>query len=123
MTRFLVAGTPAAVRVAWDEGALRILCEIGDATPVVAGSRDEDPALGRLSDSVEIFLDARGERTPLMDTNDYQFTVARDGRRTTFKGSAALAGTLPMPLAALPAVQPKDWGMNIPLEVAVADGP
>ncbi len=112
-----------AVRVAWDEGALRVLCEIGDATPVTAGIRDEDPSLGTLSDSIEIFLDAHGERTRLMDTNDYQFTVARDGRRTTFKGSAALAESLGQPLPALSGLQPKDWGMNIPLEVAVADGP
>ena len=122
-TRFLVAGTPAAARLSWDEGALRVLCEVGDATPVTAGIRDEDPALGRLSDSVEIFLDARGERTLVMDTNDFQFTVSRDGRRTTFKGSAALAESIPKPLTSPPDFQPKDWGMNIPLEVAVSDGP
>jgi AraC-like DNA-binding protein len=122
-TRFLVGGTPVAVRVAWDEGTLRVLCEVGDATPVTAGIRDEDPALGSLSDSIEIFLDVQGERTRFMDTNDYQFTVARDGRRTTFKGSAALAETIPKPLPGVPTVQPKDWGMNIPLEVAVSDGP
>jgi AraC-like DNA-binding protein len=109
--------------VTWNERALRLLCEVGDTTPVAAGLRDEDPALGELSDSIEIFLDAGGERTPLMDTNDYQFTIARDGRRTTFKGSAALAETFRKALPGLPAAQPKDWGMNIPLEVAVADGP
>jgi AraC-like DNA-binding protein len=55
-----------------------------------------------------------------MDTNDYEFTISRDGRRTTFKGSAALAQAL---RAGAASAQPKDWGMNIPIEIAVADGP
>lgn len=121
VTRFSVGPTPAAARVTWDETELRLLCEVGDATPVTGAMLDENPALGRLSDSIEIFLDVKGERTVLMDTNDYQFTVSRDGRRTTFKGSAALAQAPPKPGPA--PLQPKDWGMNIPLTVAVSDGP
>lgn len=122
-TPFMVGTTPATLRLAWDEGALRMLCEVGDATPVTLGRHDEDPDLGRESDSVELFLDVHGEATARMDTNDYQFTVARDGRRTTFKGSAALSDTVRPELEADAAPQPKDWGMNVPIEVAVADGP
>ncbi len=122
-TSFAVGGTPATLRLAWDETALRMLCEVGDATPVMLGQQDEDPDLGRKSDSVELFLDVHGEATPRMDTNDYQFTVSRDGRRTTFKGSAALSGTVRPEPEADAAPQPKDWGMNVPIEVAVADGP
>ncbi len=58
-----------------------------------------------------------------MDTNDYEFTVSRDGRRTTYKGSAALSETVRPELEADAAPQPKDWGMNIPIEVAVVEGP
>jgi AraC-like DNA-binding protein len=120
---FSVGSTPGALRLAWDETALRVLCEVGDATPVAGGTADEDPELGQKSDSVELFLDVHGEARSRMDTNDYQFTVSRDGRRTTFKGSAALSGTVrPEPEADDPE-QPKDWGMNVPIEVAVADGP
>jgi len=121
--RFAVGATPATLRLAWDERALRMLCEVGDATPVVLGREDEDPDLDRESDSVELFLDVRGEASPRMDTNDYQFTIARDGRRTTFKGSAALSETVRPEPEADAAPQPKDWGMNVPIEVAVADGP
>ncbi|MGA7992806.1 MAG: sugar-binding protein, partial [Thermoanaerobaculia bacterium] len=121
--RFSVGAVPATLRLAWDETALRLLCEVGDATPVMLGRQDEDPDLGRKSDSVELFLDVHGEATPRMDTNDYQFTIARDGRRTTFKGSAALSGTVRPEPEADAAPQPKDWGMNVPIEVAVADGP
>ena len=121
--RFAVGATPATLRLAWDENALRLLCEVGDATPVATGQQDEDPDLGRKSDSVDLFLDVRGEATARMDTNDYQFTVSRDGRRTTFKGSAALSGTVLLQLESDAVPQPKDWGMNIPIEVAVADGP
>ncbi len=122
-TAFAAGATPATLRLAWDESALRMLCEVGDATPVTLGRQDEDPDLGKQSDSVELFLDIRGEATPRMDTNDYQFTVSRDGRRTTFKGSAALSGTVRPQLESDAAPQPKDWGMNVPIEVAVADGP
>jgi AraC-like DNA-binding protein len=121
--RFSVGATSATLRLAWDETALRMLCEVGDATPVTLGQQDEDPELGRKSDSIELFLDVHGEATPRMDTNDYQFTVSRDGRRTTFKGSAALSGTVRPEPEADAAPQPKDWGMNVPIEVAVADGP
>lgn len=120
---FSVGAVPATLRLAWDETALRMLCEVGDATPVTLGQHDEDPELGHKSDSVELFLDVHGEATPLMDTNDYQFTIARDGRRTTFKGSAALSGSVRPELEADEAPQPKDWGMNVPIEVAVAEGP
>lgn len=121
--RFLVGSTPGTLRLAWDETAFRMLCEVGDATPVTLGREDEDPDLDRKSDSVDLFVDLRGEATPRMDTNDYQFTIARDGRRTTFKGSAALSGTLRPQPESDAAPQPKDWGMNVPIEVAVADGP
>jgi AraC-like DNA-binding protein len=121
--RFLVGSTPGTLRLAWDETALRMLCEVGDATPILLGREDEDPDLDRKSDSVELFVDVKGEATPRMDTNDYQFTVARDGRRTTFKGSAALSGTLRPQPESDAGPQPKDWGMNVPIEVAVADGP
>ena len=121
--RFAVGDSPATLRLAWDETALRMLCEVGDATPVTLGREDEDPDLGRKSDSVELFLDIHGEATARMDTNDYQFTVSRDGRRTTFKGSAALSETVRPEPEADAAPQPKDWGMNVPVEVAVADGP
>lgn len=120
---FTVGGTPATLRLAWDEGALRMLCEVGDATPVTLGREDEDPDLGLKSDSVELYLDVHGDASARMDTNDYQFTVARDGRRTTFKGSAALSGSVRPGLEADAAPQPRDWGMNVPIEVAVADGP
>ncbi|MBK9062214.1 MAG: helix-turn-helix domain-containing protein [Acidobacteria bacterium] len=120
---FVVGATPATLRLAWDETALRVLFEIGDATSVTLGREDEDPDLGLKSDSVELFLDVHGEATPRMDTNDYQFTVSRDGRRTTFKGSSALSGTVRPEMEADAAPQPKDWGMNVPIEVAVADGP
>lgn len=120
---FVVGTSPATLRLAWDEAALRMLCEVGDATPVTLGRQDEDPDLGRESDSVDLFLDLHGEAAPRMDTNDYEFTVSRDGRRTTFKGSAALSETLRPELEADAAPQPKDWGMNIPIEVAVAEGP
>ncbi len=122
-TEFRIGSTAAAARFAWDETALRALVEVGDATPVAAGASDEDPDLGRKSDSVELFLDVHGEANPRMDTNDYQVTVARDGRRTTFKGSAALSGRVRPEPEADEAPQPKDWGMNLPVEVAVADGP
>lgn len=121
--RFAVGAVPATLRLAWDEGALRMLCEVGDATPVTLGQQDEDPDLAWKSDSVELFLDVRGEAKLRMDTNDYQFTISRDGRRTTFKGSAALSGSVRPELEADAAPQPKDWGMNVPIEVAVADGP
>jgi AraC-like DNA-binding protein len=120
---FSVGAAPATLRLAWDETALRMLCEVGDATPVTLGQQDEDPDLGKKSDSVELFLDVHGEATPRMDTNDYQFTVSRDGRRTTFKGSAALSGSVRPQPESDAAPQPKDWGMNVPIEVAVADGP
>ncbi len=120
---FAVGATPATLRLAWDETALRVLFEVGDATHVTLGREDEDPDLGLKSDSVELFLDVRGEAMPRMDTNDYQFTVSRDGRRTTFKGSSALSGTVRPEPEADAAPQPKDWGMNVPIEVAVADGP
>ena len=120
---FSVGASPATLRLAWDETALRMLCEVGDTTPVTLGRQDEDPDLGRKSDSVELFLDVHAEATPRMDTNDYQFTVSRDGRRTTFKGSAALSGTVRPEPEADAAPQPKDWGMNVPIEVAVAEGP
>ena len=122
-TTFTVGAAPATLRLAWDETALRVLFEVGDATRVTLGQQDEDPDLGLKSDSVELFLDVRGEATPRMDTNDYQFTVSRDGRRTTFKGSSALSGTVRPEMEADAAPQPKDWGMNVPIEVAVADGP
>jgi AraC-like DNA-binding protein len=122
-TTFAVGAAPATLRLAWDETALRVFFEVGDATHVTLGEQDEDPDLGLKSDSVELFLDVRGEATPRMDTNDYQFTVSRDGRRTTFKGSSALSGTVRPELEADAAPQPKDWGMNVPIEVAVADGP
>jgi len=120
---FAVGAAPATLRLAWDETALRVLFEVGDATHVTLGAQDEDPDLGLKSDSVELFLDVRGEATARMDTNDYQFTVSRDGRRTTFKGSSALSGTVRPEMEADAAPQPKDWGMNVPIEVAVADGP
>jgi AraC-like DNA-binding protein len=119
--RFAAGPTAVVVRVAWSTSALRVLCEVGDATPVAGATSDEDPALASKSDSIEILLDTRGEHSALMDTNDYQFTISRDGRRTTFKGSAALAQAFRADGAA--AAQPKDWGMNIPIEIAVADGP
>jgi AraC-like DNA-binding protein len=119
--RFAAGPTHVVVRVAWSSSALRVLCEVGDATPVSGATSDEDPALASKSDSIEILLDTRGEHSALMDTNDYEFTISRDGRRTTFKGSAALARALRANGAA--AEQPKDWGMNIPIEIAVADGP
>lgn len=122
-TTFAVGAAPATLRLAWDESALRVLFEVGDATHVTLGREDEDPDLGLKSDSVELFLDVHGEATPRMDTNDYQFTVSRDGRRTTFKGSSALSGTVRPEPEADAAPQPKDWGMNVPIEVAVADGP
>jgi AraC-like DNA-binding protein len=122
-TTFAVGAAPATLRLAWDETALRVLFEVGDATHVTLGAQDEDPDLGLKSDSVELFLDVRGEATARMDTNDYQFTVSRDGRRTTFKGSSALSGTVRPEMEADAAPQPKDWGMNVPIEVAVADGP
>jgi AraC-like DNA-binding protein len=121
--RFAAGTTTATLRLAWDERALRALCEVGDETPVTAGQQDEDPDLDRKSDSIELFLDVHGEASARMDTNDYQFTVARDGRRTTFKGSAALSGTIRPEPEADAGPQPKDWGMNVPIEVAVADGP
>jgi AraC-like DNA-binding protein len=120
---FSVGASPVTLRLAWDESALRVLFEVGDATPVTLGRADEDPDLGFKSDSVELFLDVHGEAMPRMDTNDYQFTVSRDGRRTTFKGSSALSGTIRPEPEADAAPQPKDWGMNVPVEVAVADGP
>jgi len=119
--RFAAGTTPATLRLAWDERALRALCEVGDETPVTAGQQDEDPDLDRKSDSIELFLDVHGEASARMDTNDYQFTVARDGRRTTFKGSAALSGTIRPEPEADAGPQPKDWGMNVPIEVAVAE--
>lgn len=119
--RFAAGPTAVVVRVAWSASALRVLCEVGDATPVAGATSDEDPALATKSDSIELLLDTRGEHSALMDTNDYEFTISRDGRRTTFKGSAALARSL---RADGPGgAQPKDWGMNIPIEIAVADGP
>jgi AraC-like DNA-binding protein len=121
--RFAAGATPATLRLAWDESALRVLVEVGDATPVTGGLQDEDPDLAAKSDSVDLFLDVHGEARARMDTNDYQFTVARDGRRTTFKGSAALSDTVRPELEADESPQPKDWGMNVPIEVAVADGP
>jgi AraC-like DNA-binding protein len=115
-TRFAVSGTPVAVRLAWNDRALLALFEVGDTTSVTGGTEDEDPELGRKSDSVELFVDGRNEHSKRMDTNDYQFTVSRDGRRTTYKGSAALGRSAS-------SRAPKDWGMNIPVEVATVDGP
>jgi AraC-like DNA-binding protein len=114
-TRFAVSGTAATVRMAWNERALLAIFEVGDATSVTGGTEDEDPELGKKSDSVELFVDTRNEHSKRMDTNDYQFTVSRDGRRTTYKGSAALGRTQSPG-------EPRDWGMNIPLGVATVDG-
>ena len=93
LRRPAVAGEPAAratVRLAWDRVAMWALLEVEDPTLHGAPAAASGAALFQW-DSVELYLDGRGDRTALMGTDDFQVILAPDGRYAVLQGDALLA--------------------------------
>ena len=83
------AETRATVRLAWDRQALWALFEVADATvhlapPAIAGARLFQ------WDSVEVYVDGRGDRASRMGADDFQFILTPDGRSATLQGDPLL---------------------------------
>lgn len=78
------------VRVAWDARALWVVFEIQDGE-VFAPPQDCPPGALYQYDSVELYLDSRGNRSQVMDQDDFQFVLATDGRYAVYKGDPILA--------------------------------
>ncbi len=95
--RFAIArpverGEPAAratVRLAWDRSTLWALFEVDDPTfhPPPAGVAGAELFQW---DSVELYLDGRGDRTPRMGADDFQILLAPDGRYAVLQGDPLL---------------------------------
>lgn len=86
------AGEPAAsavVRLAWDRRALWALFEVADATPAEAPTAAAGAELFQW-DSVEIYVDGRGDRAARMGADDFQVILAPDGRFAVLQGDPLL---------------------------------
>lgn len=88
----VAAETPASaeVRIAWDQEHLFVSFRVHDTTPAPAPGQVSGPALFQW-DSVEIYLDALGDHTERMGTDDFQVIVSSDGRWAVLQGDPLLA--------------------------------
>jgi len=77
-------------RATWDERTLHFAFDVRDAEVFVA---PPDCPVGALYqyDSVELYLDARGNRSDVMDQDDFQFVLTADGRYAVYRGDPILA--------------------------------
>lgn len=83
------AATRARVRLAWDHRALRALFEVSDATVHLAPPEITGARLFQW-DSVEIYVDGRGDRASRMGPDDFQFILTPDGRAAALQGDPLL---------------------------------
>ncbi len=86
------AGEPlasAVVRLAWDRRALWALFEVSDTTPSEAPAAAGGAELFQW-DSVEIYIDGRGDRSARMGADDFQVILAPDGRFAVLQGDPLL---------------------------------
>ena len=86
-------GEPAArlaLRLAWDRRALWALFEVEDPTLHLAPAAVAGAELFQW-DSVELYLDGRGNREARMDADDFQVILAPDGRYALLQGDPLLA--------------------------------
>lgn len=79
----------AAARLVWDRRALWVLLEVVDPTLHLAPPSIAGPELFQW-DSVEIYLDGRGDRSRRMGADDFQFLLAPDGRYSVLQGDPLL---------------------------------
>lgn len=87
--------TTVAARLCWDRTALWVAFEVEDPhvhepPPGVIG-----PSLFQW-DSVEVYLDSRGNRAPRMDHDDFQVLISSDGRVAVLQGDPLLADFEPI---------------------------
>ncbi len=80
----------AAVRLAWDRDRLYAAFQVWDPTPAPAPSRATGAVLFQW-DSVEIYLDALGDRTERMGADDFQVIVSSQGQAAVLQGDPLLA--------------------------------
>jgi AraC-like DNA-binding protein len=86
------AGEPrarATVRLAWDRNGLWALFEVVDPTFHAPPAGISGPALFQW-DSVELYLDGRGDREPRMGSDDFQVILSPDGRAAALQGDPLL---------------------------------
>jgi len=104
-------------RLAWDADRLWVAFEVHDAAVVPPPPH----ATGRILyqwDSVEVYVDAAADRSARMDSDDFQFIVACDGRAAALQGDPLMAGigdvTVPKreqpALAIASAAKQHSWG-------------
>ncbi len=86
------APDPNTVRVhlAWDREWLYTAFDVTDGR-LVPPPDGVHPAGLYQGDSVELYVDGRGNRSAMMDADDFQFLVACDGRSATLQGDPILA--------------------------------
>ncbi len=80
----------AEVRLAWDRERLWVAFGIHDTTPAPAPAGVAGATLFQW-DSVEVYIDALGDRTQRMGTDDFQIIVSSDGRTAVLQGDPLLA--------------------------------
>lgn len=81
------AANRATARAAWDPTYLWLAIEMEDNAVQVAPPEITDLRLYQW-DSVEVYLDTQGNRGPRLDTGDFQFILAADGRHAVLQGDA-----------------------------------
>lgn len=81
------AANRATARAAWDPSYLWLAIEMEDSAVHVAPPEITDLRLYQW-DSVEVYLDTQGNRGPRLDTGDFQFILAADGRHAVLQGDA-----------------------------------
>ena len=79
----------ARVRIAWDGRALWALFEVSDPTPSWTPAAAGGATLFQW-DSVELYIDGRGDRERRMGTDDFQVILAPDGRFAVLQGDPLL---------------------------------
>lgn len=105
----------ASVRLAWDREALWALFEVADPTPAPPPPAARGPELFQW-DSVEIYLDGRGDRAARMGSDDFQVILSPDGRYAVLQGDPLLLEleTLEVPKRERPALTLQAAGRPVP---------
>ncbi len=89
--RSLPGANRATARIAWDPSYLWLAIEVEDRDVHAAPEEVTDLRLYQW-DSVEVYLDTQGNRGPRLDTGDFQFILACDGRHAVLQGDALAEG-------------------------------
>jgi len=84
-------GNSGTAYLAWDEDLLWIAFDVRDADVVPPPPHISGRFLYQW-DSIELYVDAGGNMSRRMDTDDFQFIIACDGRTAVLQGDPVMAG-------------------------------